>query len=426
LNQALRKLDPEKQRWFATEVVKHLRANDFEAYWAGGCVRDQLVGRQPKDYDVATSARPDEIQHVFGKRRTLAIGASFGVITVLGPPHAGQVEVATFRQDIGYSDGRRPDEVRFASAEVDAQRRDFTINGMFFDPVAERVIDFVDGQQDLKHRLIRAIGDPRQRFAEDKLRMLRAVRFAASFEFALEEQTAEAIQEMAPQITVVSAERIAAEMRAMLEGPSRESAVELLRRMGLLEQILPEAKQAATEPAEGQQRLALLNALERPTLPQALAVLLGWPHGQEHAATVSKRWRLSNAEAARTSWLLKHGTALNGAPTKPWSKLQPVLAHLGADELLALNRAAARLGRADPADVEFARQKLALPAEQLDPAPLISGDDLIQLQIPKGKLYSVLLQEARDAQLDGLLHSGEDAQRFVMRRWAELREVGRR
>jgi tRNA nucleotidyltransferase/poly(A) polymerase len=212
----------------------------------------------------------------------------------------------------------------------------------------------------------------------------------------------------------------------MLESPSRESAVELLRRMGLIEQILPEVSAATNEPEQWQQRLALLSALERPTLPKALAVLIGWPNGQEHAATVSKRWRLSNAEAARTSWLIKHGTALDNSPTKPWSKLQPVLAHAGADELLALYRAAARLGRADPAGVEFARQKLALPAGQLDPEPLISGDDLIQLQVPKGKLYSVLLQEARNAQLDGLLHSREDAQRFVLRRWAELRDAGRR
>ncbi len=177
-------IDPEQQRQFALEVVCQLRAAGFEAYWAGGCVRDELLGRRPKDYDVATAATPPQIRALFGNQRTLPLGAAFGVITVLGPRPAGMIEVATFRQEAGYSDGRHPDQVTFSSAREDAARRDFTINGMFFDPVNRKVIDFVGGQEDLHNGLIRAIGSPRLRFGEDKLRMLRAVRFTAAFGFA--------------------------------------------------------------------------------------------------------------------------------------------------------------------------------------------------------------------------------------------------
>src|SRR6516165_655576 len=162
-------LDPDQQREFALDVVRRLRAADYEAYWAGGCVRDIVLGRRPKDYDVATNAKPLEIRELFGKTRTLPLGAAFGVITVVGPRPAGQIEVATFRQDAAYSDGRHPDSVTFSSAREDAERRDFTINGMFFDPVERRVIDYVGGQEDLREGLIRAIGDTRMRFQEDKL-----------------------------------------------------------------------------------------------------------------------------------------------------------------------------------------------------------------------------------------------------------------
>ncbi|HLA85658.1 MAG TPA: CCA tRNA nucleotidyltransferase, partial [Thermoguttaceae bacterium] len=177
---------PEIQRNFAQQVVRRLREADYESYWAGGCVRDQLLGLAPHDYDVATAATPQEVRRLFGHDRTLAVGAAFGVIVVLGPPGAGQIEVATFRADWDYDDGRRPRGVTFSSAREDARRRDFTINGLFYDPVDERVIDFVEGQADLAAGVIRAIGEPTDRFAEDKLRLLRAVRFSTTFGFALE------------------------------------------------------------------------------------------------------------------------------------------------------------------------------------------------------------------------------------------------
>src|SRR5690242_3802729 len=201
------------ERDFAIAVVRQLREAGHEALWAGGCVRDELLGLTPQDYDVATSARPDEVRLLF--RRTIAVGMSFGVVEVLGPRSpAGplKVQVATFRSDVSYSDGRHPDAVVYSSAREDALRRDFTINGMFFDPLAGQLLDYVGGQEDLRGRVLRAIGDPRSRFTEDKLRMLRAVRFATRFELALDPGTAEAVREMAPQIGVVSAERIAEEL----------------------------------------------------------------------------------------------------------------------------------------------------------------------------------------------------------------------
>ena len=269
-------LTPDEQRRFAVEVVRRLREAGFEAYWAGGCVRDQLLGRTPKDYDVATNAVPDQVRKLFGRRRTLAIGAAFGVIAVIGPKPAGTVEVTTFRRDAPYSDGRHPDSVTFSSAEEDASRRDFTINGLFYDPIERRVIDFVGGQADLADKHLRAIGRARERFAEDKLRMLRAVRFAAAFAFALDDEIRAAIAEMAAEIHVVSPERIAMEMRRMLADPSRAAGVRLMLETGLAAEVLPEIVPCD----DGQRRrlddtLDVLSRLGRQCgFPLALAALL--------------------------------------------------------------------------------------------------------------------------------------------------------
>ncbi len=201
----------DRNREFAGEVVSRLKQAGHQALWAGGCVRDYLLGRVPKDYDVATDARPEEVRQIFGHRRTLAVGASFGVIVVRGPRGVADVEVATFRTEGPYLDGRRPESVTFATPEEDAKRRDFTINGMFFDPLAQQVLDYVGGERDLGAGIVRAIGDPHDRVREDKLRMLRAVRFAANLDFELDPITASAVREMADQLTVVSAERITQE-----------------------------------------------------------------------------------------------------------------------------------------------------------------------------------------------------------------------
>src|SRR5581483_10047645 len=225
------------EREFAVEVVRRLREAGHQALWAGGCVRDELLGLVPKDYDVATDATPEQVRRLF--RRTVAVGAAFGVVQVLGPRPLS-VEVATFRSDVSYSDGRRPDRVVFSSPREDAERRDFTINGMFFDPIENRLIDYVGGRQDLQARILRAIGDPLTRFGEDKLRMLRGVRMATRFGLTIDPATADAIRAMADQITIVSAERIADELRKLLVDPHRARGMNLMYDVGLVGPILPE------------------------------------------------------------------------------------------------------------------------------------------------------------------------------------------
>ena len=253
---------PMNSRAFAIEVVQQLQQAGYQALWAGGCVRDQLLGLTPKDYDVATAATPDQVRDVFGHKRTLAIGASFGVITVLGPRSADPIEVATFRRDGGYSDGRRPDAVEYTDAKEDALRRDFTINGMFYDPAADQVIDFVGGQEDLAAKRIRAIGVADQRIEEDKLRMLRGVRFAAKHRFEIEDCTLQAIQRRATEISVVSKERIGAEMQRMLADPNRATAVKLLRETKLLAEVIPEGQLLYASEDQWQQTLTQLEVLQ--------------------------------------------------------------------------------------------------------------------------------------------------------------------
>jgi poly(A) polymerase len=425
-------LVPEEQCRFATEVVRRLRQAGFEAYWAGGCVRDRLLGRTPKDYDVATNATPPQIRRLFGHRRTLAIGAAFGVITVLGPKQAGQVEVTTFRQDAAYSDGRHPDRVIFSSAQDDASRRDFTINGLFFDPMGQQVIDFVGGQEDLARGVIRAIGQPEKRFAEDKLRMLRAVRFSATFDFEVEAGTLAAIRQMAHQITVVSPERIAMEMRRMLVEPRRAEAVRLMLATGLAAVVLPEITPGDDAGRERLRRaLAVLARLPQLGFPLALATLLHNLVNPAGARRACRRWRLSNQETHRVAWLVEHHATLGGARSMRWSALQPILIAEGIGDLLAFCEAAsaghplagppAEGHVSCPAEwsdeVAYCRSLLKQPRERLDPPPLVTGDDLLALGVPQGPQYRMLLRRARDAQLDGEIHSKAEALTLVNRLW---------
>lgn len=418
--------DPIASRAFAGRVVERLRQAGHEAYWAGGCVRDQLLGLIPKDYDVATNALPEQVRACFGRRKTLTLGAAFGVVTLIGSKSEGNVEIATFRKDAPYSDGRHPDHVTFSSAQEDAQRRDFTINGLFYDPIGQCVIDFVGGESDLRAGIVRAIGDPHARIAEDKLRMLRAARFAARFDFALDPHTRQAIQREATTLEVVSAERIAMELRRMLVHDRRARAMELLRDLRLLDVILPEsrplwpqesAQGTHVEPAEcavWRQTLDVLASLRAPTFRVALAALL-WPIHQhcptagETVEAIGRRWRLSNDETTGAVWLLAHEPIVRQASRVPWPVLQRVLIHPSIDELItfAQSLAACIDGRTD--DVEYCRQKLQLPAETLNPAPLINGDDLRRAGLTAGPEYRRILTEVRDAQLEGRISSRDAA-----------------
>lgn len=418
-------VDPEKQRQFAIDVVRKLRAAGFDALWAGGCVRDQLLGRRPKDYDVATTARPEQIRQVFGHRRTVAVGAAFGVIAVLGPKHAGQLDVATFRQDVSYSDGRHPDAVQFSTPEADAQRRDFTINGLFFDPLEDRVIDYVGGQSDLARGIVRAIGEPLARFGEDKLRLLRAVRFSAALEYTLDPATRDAVEAMSAQVIAVSAERIAAEVRLMLLDRHRARAIGLLREVGLLAAVLPEVTWGdspdvltATGRPAADAWVATLNVLDGLAEPGFALALAGLLHGFVSPAGVSevcRRWKLSNRDARVAAWLVEQQKALVGARHMAWPRLQRLLISEDVADLLSLSAAIAAASGQPADDVEHCRRLLELPAERLNPTALITGDDLIAHGVPRGRRYHTLLEAVRDAQLEGRISTRAEALDLVDR-----------
>jgi poly(A) polymerase len=433
-------------REFSIDVVRQLRGAGFQALWAGGCVRDELLSESPHDYDVATDARPEKVQELF--RRTVAVGASFGVVEIIGPRLDGEhvkVQVATFRSDDSYSDGRRPDSVRFSSAEEDALRRDFTINGMFFDPLENKVIDYVGGQADLAAKVLRAIGEPRHRFEEDKLRLLRAVRFAARFDLTLDPATADAIRAMACQLPVVSAERIAEELRKMFTDRRRTRALRLMDEVGLLAVVLPEVARmhgtpqgppAAPSGDLWEHTLAVVERLPaQVSFPLALATVLhdvGKPaalgrtpdrytfHGHEHigrriAEEISGRLKLSNAERERICWLVEKHQYLSDAPSMRPSRLKPVLAHSGIEELLTLHRADALASNRSTAHVEFAEAKLRqwTASGDLSPPPLLTGNDLAAMGIPQGPMYKRLLDAVREGQLDGTLTSSQQAHDLV-------------
>ncbi len=430
--------DHDAARKFAVSVVRKLRDAGHEALWAGGCVRDQLLGRVPKDYDVATSARPEQIRDVFGRRWTLPIGAAFGVITVLGPKPAGQIEVATFREDAAYSDGRHPDSVSFSTAEADAQRRDFTINGLFFDPIDEQVIDYVGGQADLQRKLIRAIGDPYERIAEDKLRMLRAVRFGATFDFQIDDATMSAVQRQASEIQAVSAERIGQEIRRVFAHENRVIGATLLRHSGLLARILPEFD-TLLESGDGeaahrwQRTLGVLRELGGDCLfPLALAALLREIYlaseaksakgGPALVESVAHRWRLSNQETRCAQWLLAREGTIREATRTRWSTVQRILIADHVDELLDFSQAVARVVDNRDADVDFCRDKRNLPEEQLNPQPLIRGEDLMEAGIRQGPAFKRLLDETRNAQLEGELDEKAAAVRFAQSLWQRMQD----
>ena len=434
--------DPKRE--FAVQVVRRLNDAGFTALWAGGCVRDFLLGREPKDYDVATSATPDEVRSLFGHGRTLTVGASFGVIIILGPKAAGNLEVATFRTEGPYLDGRHPDHVSFSSPEEDSKRRDFTINGLFYDPLEQRVLDYVDGEKDLLAAVVRAIGDPRDRMSEDKLRMLRAVRFAATLEFELDQVTADAIRDMAREIQVVSAERIAEELRRMLVDPHRRRAMELAREVGLLQVIFPELADCLksgdetggeSPSAAWQTTLRMLDQLQDPSFELAATALLNsvvWPQQESTAAAkpvdqanrnavdriraICRRLRLSNDETDRVCWLINRQRALINAPHLELAKLKRILAHPFGRELLLLSRAEAIASDADLSSVEFCEEYLRItPSEEINPPPLITGDDLIAHGLQSGPHFKELLETVRDAQLNGEIGTPQQALELVDR-----------
>jgi poly(A) polymerase len=435
----------EAQQRAAREIVAELRAAGYQAYFAGGCVRDLLLGREAKDYDVATSALPRVVLELFPK--TFAVGAHFGVVLVASEIDGEDVmtEVATFRNDGAYSDGRHPDAVHFSeSAEEDVQRRDFTINGMLFDPVAGKVLDFVGGQADLEAGIVRAIGDPTQRFEEDKLRMLRAVRFAARFEFSIEPRTFAAIQALAKKIDQVSRERIREELTKMLTEGHARSAFLLLDESGLLAELLPEIarmKGVAQPPEyhpEGDvwvHTLLLLEQLESgcsPTL--AWGTLLhdvGKPPtyreapdrirfdghaevGTRMAEAMMKRLRFSNEECQQISLLVENHMRFGDVQKMKDSTLKRFFRLPAFEEHLALHRMDCLASHRQLRLYEYAKERYEhMPAEQVRPALLVTGQDLIDAGYKPGPRFKEMLAAAEDAQLEGAIESREEGLALV-------------
>ncbi|MEM7452859.1 MAG: CCA tRNA nucleotidyltransferase [Planctomycetota bacterium] len=400
---------------FAIDVTRKLQQAGFQALFAGGCVRDELLGRIPKDYDVATNARPDEVREVFGKKKTIAIGAAFGVITVIGPRSAGQIEVATFRRDGDYHDGRRPDSVEYTDAREDALRRDFTINGMFYDPVSESVIDYVGGQEDLELRRIRAIGNPHERIDEDKLRMLRGVRFAATYEFELDDETLAAIEQHAHEIKVVSPERIGNELRRMLGSHNNHVALRLLIESRLWAEVFIGALEAEVDLIENRSAVESLERLKSPAFPAAVATILleMVPELMVSPSSTIERlkdvWRLTNSEVNATSWLCANISTARDAARMPWPDVQPVLIHELAPELLRL--ADAIFPEND--GTAFCRERLEWSREKLNPEPLVNGGDLKNAGVTPGPMFKQALDMIRRKQLDGEIATREEALEFA-------------
>jgi poly(A) polymerase len=439
---------------FATSIVQTLRQQGFQAYLVGGCVRDLLLAREPKDYDVATSATPQQVMGMFPE--TYAVGVQFGVVLVPAPDSdstvesnrpSRAVEVATFRSDIGYSDGRHPDEVRFSrDPREDVARRDFTINGMLLDPMSGEVLDFVGGRQDLKDGIIRTIGDPEERFAEDKLRMLRAIRFAARFEYTIEPATFSAIQKLADRIHVVSRERVRDELTRMLtEGHARRAFI-LLDESGLLREVLPDisAMKGVDQPPEFHPEgdvfvhtLLLLHNLPNPC-PMTLAwgALLhdvGKPPtfrvapdrirfdghvevGVKMAEEICRSLRFSNDETEQILALVDNHMRFGHATRMKESTLKKFLRLPAFDEHMALHRADCLASHRNLSTYDFVQQKRAeIPPEKIRPTPLVTGDDLIAAGHKPGPRFREILSAVEDAQLEGRLPSREAALEYVSR-----------
>ncbi len=437
---------------YARTIIETLRQNGFTAYLAGGCVRDRLLGVEAKDFDVATSAQAHEVQALFA--HTVPIGAQFGVVLVFVEDVS--YEIATFRADGVYLDGRHPTSVRFSDARGDAIRRDFTINGMFFDPATEQVIDYVEGQQDLAQQVIRAIGDPYARFTEDRLRMIRAIRFAARLGFSIAPQTLAAIQELAPTITAIAWERIGDEVVKILTEGSAQRAFQLLSASGVLQAVLPEIealrgveqspdfhpegdvfvhtllllaeldkRDRLDKPSQISETLALGALLHDVAKPQCRGQkgerITFYGHceqGAEQAIAICQRLKRSRAVWEQVAYLVKNHLRLLGAPNMRTAKLKRFLREDGIEELLELARIDALASSGDVRPYEFCRHKLAeLEPVQIAPPPLLNGHDLMQLGFEPGPQFKEILNAVEDAQLEGQLATHADAVEWVTLQW---------
>ncbi len=425
----------------ARSIVERLRAKGFEALYAGGCVRDRLLGLTPHDYDVATNARPEQVEALFP--RTVPVGVQFGVIIVL--EEGAEIQVATFRGDGTYHDGRHPESVRYTDAEGDSRRRDFTVNGLFLDPIEERILDFVEGRRDLESRLLRAIGNPSERFAEDKLRLLRAVRFATTLGFEIDPDTWREILVWSPEIHAVSAERIREELVKILLSPNRLRGFDLLDESGLLRQVLPEmeALKGCDQPPEFHPegdvfvhtRLMLSMLAPDSSLPLVLSVLfhdIGKPatrvvdetgrirfNGHEGVSAgmtlrLLQRLRFPNEVIDAVIPAVRLHMSFKDVPNMRVATLKRMMARPTFEEELELHRVdcLASHGMLDNHAMLIAKRE-EFGREPLIPEPLISGHDLIALGMKPGPEFAEMLMSVQTRQMEGTLNTRDEALAWI-------------
>ena len=428
----------------AIAIVSHLRARGFKAYLAGGCVRDHLLGLPALDYDIATDARPEVVRGLFDN--TVGVGARFGVIIVVDDGDA--FEVATFRADAPYQDGRRPSSVSFGTIEEDARRRDFTIGGMYFDPVEGRTIDLVGGMRDLRAGIVRAIGDPAERFEEDHLRVLRGVRFASRLGFEIDPATWTAMRRAAPKVASIAAERVGEEIAMIMTGGNAARGLDLMRDSGLLDAVIPEVlpmigcEQPQNFHPEGDvyrhTRLALSMLGAGCTETLAFGVLLHdvakprcrvesesrvtfYGHteqGAEMAAAIMRRMRRSRFVQEQVAYLVRNHLRLCMAPRMRPSTLKRMLAEDGFDELLELSRLDALASSSYMGFYHYCQRALNdMGGEEIRPPRLLGGDDLIAMGFAPGPRFKTILKDVEDHQLDGVLRSRDEALEFVRQRY---------
>jgi poly(A) polymerase len=439
-------MKPSPMEKAARKIAARLRGEGHVAYFAGGCVRDIVRGVTPKDFDIATDARPEVVQRLFS--RTYAVGAHFGVILVI--ENGFQFEVATFRSDDAYVDGRHPSAVHFSSPEEDATRRDFTINGMFYDPVAEEVIDLIGGRTDIAAKLVRAIGEPAERFGEDRLRMLRAVRFAAVLDYKIDKHTWDALVTNAASINEISAERIREELVRIFLSPNRALGWDLLDASGLMRAILPEieamkgCKQPEQFHPEGDvfehTRLMLQFLRENVSVPLVFSVLfhdVAKPRtatvdetgrirfsghdrlGAEMTEEIMRRLRFSGAEIEDTVEMVRQHMVFKDVPKMRVAKLKRFMARPTFGDELELHRVDCVGSHRMLDNYEFLlRKREEFANEPIIPPPLVRGDDLIALGLKPGPKFSEILEAVETRQLEGSLSTREEALEWVKREYA--------
>jgi poly(A) polymerase len=436
----------------ALAIVRKLRDAGFVAYFAGGCVRDRALGAEPKDYDIATDARPEVVERMFD--HTVAVGARFGCIAVI--LDADKFEVTTFRADAPYVDGRRPSAVRFGTVEEDAARRDFTVGGMFYDPIEGRLIDLVGGMRDLRAGVIRAIGNPYDRFEEDRLRILRAARFAARLNFTIDPATWAAMKRAAPTITAIAAERIGEELVMLMTEGGAARGMDLMLESGLFGALIPEMVEmvGCAQPEnfhpEGDvyvhTRLAvsmlepgvsetvafgiLLHDVAKPrcraVAPDGKVTFYGHTdQGAETAAAIMARLKRSRFVQERVAYLVRNHLRLCMAPRMRKATLKRMLAEDGFDELMQVALLDAFASSSYLGYWHFCRRALAtMSAEEIRPPRLIDGNDLIEMGFAPGPRFKAILRDVEDQQLDGALTTREAALDYVRSRYAAERASG--